>query len=955
MQQGDNGLLERGNELEQLERVVEDVCAGRGRMVLVEGPPGIGKTRLLEIARARARERGMVVLSARASELDREFPFGVVRQLFEPLLASADPARREALLRGAAGAAAPLLGHGSADRQAAATGADPSLAHFHALYWLTANLAEQAPAALAIDDVHWADASSLRFLQFLLPRLDELPVLVALAARPPEPGVDRQPIDALATDPLALVLHPAPLSDRAVALLIAAELGESADSKFGNACRQATGGNPFLLRELLLELAAEGVAPSAAQVPLVRELAPPTVARAVLLRLARLGDDASGLARAVAVLGDGAPLRRACALAGLPEEAGDELAATLARADILAAARPLAFAHPILRAAVYADIGPGERTRAHRRAAALLAAEGIGDDAIAVHVLATEPAADPYVVATLRAAATRALARGAAPTAMACLRRALSEPPAVAERGPLVLDLASAELKAGEPGAAAGHFEEGMRVTTDPRSRARCVREQALALAAGDRHDEAFAVRERAVEGVVDFDPELALLVEADLIAMACLSRPRRDWARRRLERYRGRLTGATPGERLLLATQAHVDSFFGEEPAEAVADTAERALAGGKLLDDTGGGESPAFFFAIDALLLADRVEPARRALDRAVEEARRRGSAPSFAFASAWRCWLLAREGALADAEADARSCAELSLPQGGFVVAPLMLGYVLDVLIDRGELDDAERLLERSGMSARAADQDLAFDPVVHARARLRAARGDLAGARADLAGLVRRRARWNTYPTLVPAVLFAPELGADDPGEARARADRMLREAHAWGTPRAIGMALRAAGLVEGGARGLELLDEAAAVLEPSPARLEYARALTDLGAALRRANRRAAARDPLRRALDLADACGAGPARRAGAPRAARGRWAAPPSAHLRQRGAHGERAAHRGDGRRRPVEPRDRPGAVHHEEDRRGAPRQRLPQARHPLARPDRRRPARRRRVTYRG
>jgi DNA-binding CsgD family transcriptional regulator len=261
---------------------------------------------------------------------------------------------------------------------------------------------------------------------------------------------------------------------------------------------------------------------------------------------------------------------------------------------------------------------------------------------------------------------------------------------------------------------------------------------------------------------------------------------------------------------------------------------------------------------------MLADRAEPARRALDEALEDARRRGSGPSFAFASGWRCLLLAREGALAEAEADARSCAELSLPQGWFLVAPLMLGYVLDVLVDRGELDDAERLLERSGMAARPADQDLTFDPVVHARARLRAARGDVAGGRADLAGLVRRRARWNTYPTLVPALLAAPELAADDPGEARAGAERMLTEAHAWGTPRAIGMALRAAALGAGGTRGLELLHEAVAVLEPSPARLEHARALADLGAALRRANRRAAARDPLRQALDLADACGAGP-------------------------------------------------------------------------------------------
>ena len=112
--------------------------------------------------------------------------------------------------------------------------------------------------------------------------------------------------------------------------------------------------------------------------------------------------------------------------------------------------------------------------------------------------------------------------------------------------------------------------------------------------------------------------------------------------------------------------------------------------------------------------------------------------------------------------------------------------------------------------------------------------------------------------------MPAVLAAPAAATGDQDEGRARADRMLREAQTWGTPRAIGMALRAAGLVEGGARGLELLAEAAMVLERSPAPLEHARALLDLGAGLRRANRRAAARDPLRQALDLADACGARP-------------------------------------------------------------------------------------------
>jgi DNA-binding CsgD family transcriptional regulator len=854
-------LLEREQELTQLAGLVDDARAGLGRLVLVEGPPGIGKTRLLEALRARAGEQGMAVLTARASELDREFPFGLVRQLFEPLVAGADESRRAALLKGAAGLAAPLLRLGPSTP--GDVEADPSPVNFHALYWLVANLAEEGPVALALDDIHWADPSSLRFLEFLVPRLEGLPVLLAAATRPPEPGVDRRPIDALATDALALVVRPAPLSDRAVTAMIERELGDSPDARFCDACLEATGGNPFLLNELLRELAADGVAPKAAEVPNVRQLAPPTVARAVLLRLARLGEDASALARAVAVLGDGAPLRRACALARLPEERGAELATALAHAGILAAARPLAFAHPILRSAVYADIGPAERATAHRRAAALLAGEGAAADAIAVHLLSTEPAGDAYVVSTLREAAAHALGNGAAPVAVACLRRALAEPPPPAGRGRLILELASAELHAGEPAAAAEHFDEGTRISGDARVRAVCAWEHAVALQALGRHDDAFALREHAAEAVAATDRELALLLETSLIASAGLDLSRLGWAREKLERYRARLSDRTPAESRLLAMQTYFEAMRGDAAAGALADRAERAIASGMLVDRTGLASTP-FFAAIEVLWLADRVEPARQALEQAMGRARLRGSALAFACLSGWRCMLLARGGELVHAEADARSCAELALPQGWFNMAAPMLGFVLDVLIARGEFDDAQQLLEHAGMTDRVVENDLALYPMLHARARLRAARGDLAGGRADLACLAGRPARWNTDLTLVPAVLAAPELDSDDPDAATARAEQMLRDAHVWGTPRAIGMALRAAGLVEGGSRGLELLAEAVPVLEGSPARLEHARALADLGAALRRSGRRSDAREPLRQALDLADVCGAGP-------------------------------------------------------------------------------------------
>lgn len=858
----DIGLLEREREIEDIARLTERAHAGSGGLALVEGPAGIGKTRILEAARGHAQKREMTVLSGRASELDRDFPFGVVRQLFEPLLATSDAERRAALLQGAARSAAPIVGGSDSPEDAPAAELDVALARFHGLYWLTANLAEQGPSALFVDDLHWADLSSLRFLQFLLPRLEGLPVMVVLASRTAE-STHGELLDAIAADSLALVLRPAPLSEAGVRELVASVLGPDPDDRFCEACRAATGGNPFLLRELLRELAADEVTPGSAAAGLVQQLAPPTVARAVLVRLARLGPEATAVARAVAVLGDGSPLRRVAALTELPDDAVAELAVALARADILSGERPPGFAHPILRSAVYGDVDLATRSRLHRGAAELLRAEAAGVDAVAVQLLATEPAGDPAVVETLREAAERAVGRGASATAVACLKRALEEPPTADERGKLVLELASAEVQAGHSNAATEHFAEGFRITGEPRDRAAHAQHQGVALLALGRRDEAYGLLEREVEAAAAVDPDLALLLDADLIAIAIFERPRVPWARRRLERYRGRLLGRTPGERMLMATGAHLDAVYGGGSAAELGDVATQALSSGQLLQDTGG-TSAAFFQAIDVVMLADRTSVARSELDRALDEARRRGSAPLFAFASGWHCWLEAREGALAEAEADGRSCAELALPQGWFVAVPLMLGNLLDVLVDRDELDDAARVLEESGMAERPLDADRAFDRAVAARLRLRIARGELAAARADLAALAALLSdvHMNTYPAYLPSPLLAPELAAEDPEAASEQSERALRQARTWDTPRAVGTALHARALADDGGRRLELLEAACTTLESSPGRLEQARALNDFGAALRRANKRRDAREPLRQALDLADTCGA---------------------------------------------------------------------------------------------
>ncbi len=150
--------------------------------LVIEGPAGMGKTRLVGVARAAARTAGLEVLTARAGELEQEFAFGVVRQLFEPLLARASADERAEFTADAAGLALPLFQRpGTAGQEAV----DTSFAMLHGLYWLAANLALRRPALLAIDDLHWADVASLRWIAYLARRLEGLPLLVAVAARPP--------------------------------------------------------------------------------------------------------------------------------------------------------------------------------------------------------------------------------------------------------------------------------------------------------------------------------------------------------------------------------------------------------------------------------------------------------------------------------------------------------------------------------------------------------------------------------------------------------------------------------------------------------------------------------------------------------------------------------------------------------------------------------------------------
>ena len=144
---GGQALLERDAALALIDRRLRDAIAGRGSLLLVEGPAGIGKTRLVLAAGRHGRELGLTTLNARGSELERDFAYGLVRQLFEAPLVAASPPERAELLAGAAGHAARLFGLAAARDDAAGALLDPSFAILHGLYWLSANLGRRSPLA----------------------------------------------------------------------------------------------------------------------------------------------------------------------------------------------------------------------------------------------------------------------------------------------------------------------------------------------------------------------------------------------------------------------------------------------------------------------------------------------------------------------------------------------------------------------------------------------------------------------------------------------------------------------------------------------------------------------------------------------------------------------------------------------------------------------------------------
>lgn len=846
-------LVERELELEMVERLLAGARAGSGGTVVFEGPAGIGKSSLLAATRTAAAAE-LRVLSARGGELERELPFGIVRQLLEPVVVASDPEEREALLAGAAALAKPVLL--AADPGA---GAEPSFSALHGLYWLTINLTDTQPLLVAVDDAHWADVASLRWLIYLARRLAGVPVALVLATRPAEPGPMQDLLDQLLAIPEITVLRPGGLTEQAITTLAVQLLAVEPDPSFLSACQRATRGNPFLLRELFGELNRRGIAPTRENVGLASQLSSHGVGRAVRARLRRLPPGCAALARALAVLGDPAEPTLAAQLAGLADEEASRAADALAEAVIFEPGRRLAFVHPLVRASVYSELNSQERARHHERAACLLRDAGEAPDRVAVHLLATHPGGDAETVKTLREAAKGASNRGAHDVAVTYLQRALAEPPAPPLEAEVVHELGKAALSAGELGMAIEQLRQATRDLPDGRLRAEAANALGSALAFAHRPEEAMTDLTVVIDELPESEREQGLRLQATR-----WSATRGSVAvSRRLQAIGERFvvpshTPRTIGERVQVAVTAFDAARTGT--AREARELALRALADGRLLEDPGP-ESGGFWIAATALVLAHADDDGARVCTQVVEWAKQHGSLPAFSMAAQLRAYVFLRRGLLTEAEADAVSALEHpgvpGFPPFGYVA-------LVNILLARGEPTEAGEVFAQIPFEP-VSSGSLIYSHYHWTRARLRVASQRPDEALEDLFACGRLEREWDIR---TPAFSTwradaAPLLASlDRHDEARALAREELECCRAFGAPGPLGASLRTLGLIEQGDSGIGLLEQAVAHLQPSPARLEHALALLELGAATRRAGRRADAREPLREALELARACGA---------------------------------------------------------------------------------------------
>jgi DNA-binding CsgD family transcriptional regulator len=852
-------LLERSIELERIGDALDLANDGTGSVVLVEGEAGIGKTELLRAARQAASAAGITVLSARASELERDYAFGVVRQLLQSPIAEMGGDERARALSGAAALAGSLL---DADEASEGRSVDKDLfALLHGLHWLCANLAVTQPLLLAADDVQWADHQSLRFLHFLAARIEEIPVVVVAALRTGEPDAPTELLDRLRAADATQAIRPSALSLDAAVSMLRDRLGADAEPEFCSACHEATRGNPLLLSELVRAVALEELAPTAASAGRVAELGARGLAERLDSRIRRLSPEAVDVARAIAVLEPHATLGHVASVAGVEGRATTRAAHALVDAGVLRDGSPLAFAHPLLRNSVAEQMTEPQRRELHASAARTHHAEGGDPGVIAVHLVRTDLVDERWAIDELRAAARQALSRAAPEPAIAFLRRALDQPAVPELRTDLMRELGTALLRA-EDEEGIDWLLKSRAASPDPLFRAGIAEEVGPSLMIRGRMDEAIAVTRESITELDGANENARLLLLAAIVRTIAggnedaLGEPYDELR----EAARGIQGPASIEERMALQFLA-LGGALGRESADEARSQARLALDDDDAVSAAAAFGRPLNLAAI-ALAMCGDTEHALHATELVVAQMRRRASGFGLATSLANQANVRLARGDVAGAEMDVDDALNVAGPALPMVRLGLT-GLRIEILRMRGDIREAGRVLRAEGLTG-----DLPAAMFIGmlrvARGRLRLVEGRAHEALADLVAAAESYRGVGVFgPDLLPSrlqiALALDAVGRDADAKARARVEEEW--ARVFGNPRLIAEALRVRGLVDHRA-GLDALTEAVELIATTEFRLDHARSLVDLGAALRRANSRKAAREPLRDGMEIAHACGA---------------------------------------------------------------------------------------------
>jgi DNA-binding CsgD family transcriptional regulator len=838
------GLLERDDAIASVERVLEELSAGRSSSLYIIGEPGLGKTSLLDRAAALAAGRGLATGHGRGRPMETTLPFGLMTQALDSL------------------GAADLLGEEGA--AAASTGA--RAARFYGvLRWLE----ERAGGGvlLAFDDMHWADADSLALISFIARRTDSL-ALGLVGCMRPWPQDATQAVADLAHEGRGLVRQLAPLSADASAELLESRVGRPLPGEMLRRAHELCAGNPLLLRQLAVAIGNGEDLPSAA------EPARAAFGQGVLLaRFAGLPPTGMRYAQAASILGISFQPDIAAHVAGLEGGDVDVALEALSRSGLIGhrSGARADFIHPLFRQALYEDLAGPVRTRLHSRAFAILQARGM-DAQAAEHAVLAGMVGDPAAIGVLERAARTARRTGALAAAVTRFEEAVAMAGEPAEPA-LLLGRAEALLAAGRAQRAIEAYRALLgRSELAPADRVVSLWMLGRALVMAGDHDAAASTFSAAADLAEDDNPAMAAEVLHD--AVFCSMRVSGpvlavNFAARARE-LAGRLGGA-------LAVRAAADwgqiaLMTGDPDGMAAAEPAAPwRMAGASPWwaepAKAGGGWGPINSFGYCARLV-ERFDDADRAFAVVREAADRVGAPEAIATLAVAHCYTLVRMGRLADALAAinvALPLAEL-VPQTEAYAAVAMA----HISLYAGRLEESARWCERVAAIAAPRGERLAmmflWDVLGHRNLR----EGGIAAACELYARLEAEVTAMGIGEPCLPAWArhaVAAYMASGRSADAR-RVVSWLDTAAArlpCTFPR-IAAATGHAQLAEqaGDQDAAEEHYRAALTLhEQAQMPVEHAETLLDYGAFLRRSGRRALARTMLGRSAELAEGAGAG--------------------------------------------------------------------------------------------